>query len=89
VGIENHRNEDDEVAEENSEHGFPPIHAAADERRGEHIGGNAGGHGNPERGEAEHSPFAPGSRDGCEVRIEETALLNVRLDIRGIGRKAR
>ena len=85
MGIENHRNEDDEVAEENGEHGFPPVHSATDERRREHVGGDAGGHGNPERGEAEHSPFAFGSRDGREVGIEETALLNVHLDIRGIG----
>ena len=88
MGVENHRNEHDEVTEENGKDGFPPVHAAADERRGQHVRGNAGGHGNPKRGEAEHSPFAPGRRHGREVGIEETALLNVRLDIRGVGRKA-
>ena len=69
VRVEHHRNEHDEVAEENREDGLPPIHAAADERRGEHVGRDAGRHGNPQRGETADAPFAPRGRHRREVVI--------------------
>ncbi len=47
VRVEDHRNEHDEVAQENRDDCLPPIHSTANKRRGEHIGGNAGGHRNP------------------------------------------
>ena len=50
-----------DVAEENREDRLPPVHAAADERGGQHVGGDAGRHRNPERGEI---PPAPGRRSG-------------------------
>jgi hypothetical protein len=37
---------------------------------------------------AQHSPFAPRRRHRREVGIEEMALLDVQLDIRGVSGKA-
>ncbi len=52
-----------------------PIHSAADERRGEHVGWDAGGHGNPERGKIPDAPFAAVLGHWGEVVVVEAALL--------------
>jgi hypothetical protein len=67
VGVEDHRDEDDGVGEKDGEDGLVPVHAAVDERGGEGVGGDAGGHGDPQRGDVPGSPFAPGGGDGGHV----------------------
>lgn len=76
VGIQNHWNEDDEVRKEDGENRLPPVHAAIDERGGKHVSGNAGGHGNPERGEIPHAPFTPLGWHGREVGAVEVAAFD-------------
>ena len=58
VSVEDHGDEYDQVAEEDGEYSLPPIHAAADERRREHVSGDARGHGNPQRSKATNAPLA-------------------------------
>ncbi len=67
VGVEDHGDEDDGVGEEDGEDGLPPVHAAGDESGGEHVGGDAGGHGDPEGGDIPGSPLAAGAGDGGHV----------------------
>jgi hypothetical protein len=73
VGIEDHRDQHNQVAKENRQDRLRPIHAPADERGGEHISGDAGGHGNPERGEIPPAPASPLRWHRSQVIIEERA----------------
>ena len=88
VRVQDHRHQHDEVAEKDREHRLPPVHAAADERRREHVSRDARGHGNPQRGETQHAPLAPRLRHRREVGVEQPALLDVRFDIGRVGGKA-
>jgi len=72
VGVEDHRDEDDEVAEEDGEDGLLPAHAACDEAAGEHVGGDADGHGDPEGGVVVEAPGAVFAGDGGEVFVPES-----------------
>ncbi len=69
VRIQDHRNDDDQVAEKNRDDRLRPIHPAADERRGEHVSRNAGRHRNPKRGEAADAPFAAIARHRREIFV--------------------
>lgn len=73
VGVEHHRDEHDDVAEKDCENGLRPVHALADQRRGEHVGRDARRHRDPERGEVPAAPFAAGGRHGGEVGVPERA----------------
>src|ERR1700692_2043357 len=76
--IEDDGNEDNHIAEENRQDGLPPIHASADERRCEHVSGDAGCHGDPECGKIPDTPFAPLGWYGREVGAVEGAVLHLR-----------
>lgn len=69
VRVQDDWEKDDEIAEKNCQNSLPPIHPAADERGSQHVGGNAGRHRNPERGETSHAPGASLPRHGREVAI--------------------
>ncbi len=56
VGVEDHRDQDDDVAEEDGQHRLPPVHALVDQRRGEHVGRDAGGHRDPQGGDVAQAP---------------------------------
>jgi hypothetical protein len=71
VGVEDHGDQDDGVAERDGEDGLPPVHAFGNQRRGEHVGGDAGRHADPEGGDIERAPFSAGPRRGSDVTVEE------------------
>lgn len=50
MGIEEHGNQDDEMAEEDGQNGLHPVHALGNEARGKPVGGNTDAHGHPKRG---------------------------------------
>ena len=45
------------------------VHAATDERRGEHVGRNTGRHGNPQRRHVPRRPGAAGGRHGGQILV--------------------
>jgi len=71
VGIEHHRNEDDEVAEEDGAERLFPAHAGGDETAGEHVGGDADRHRDPKRDVVVDAPGAIFGGDGGEVLVPE------------------
>ena len=82
VRVQDHRDDDDEVAEKNREDRLRPIHAAADERRRQHVSRDAGRHRNPKRGETADAPFAPLLRHRRKIDIVKMALRKIDIDIR-------
>ena len=66
--------QDDEIAEQDRADGLPPVHAAGDQSRGQHVGGNADAHGDPEGGVVVDIPGALFGRDGREVGVEEAGI---------------
>src|SRR3989442_1752164 len=56
VCVEQHGHEDDQIPQQDSADGLPPVHTAGDQARGEHVGGDANAHGDPERGVTVDSP---------------------------------
>ncbi len=73
VPVEDHGDENDEVAEEDGEDGLPPTHALLDHARGEHVSGNADGHADPEGGKIPLGPGATILGDGSEVGVGKGA----------------
>jgi hypothetical protein len=49
MGIGEHGNQDDEIAEEDGQNGLNPVHALGNEARGKRVGGNTDAHGHPAR----------------------------------------
>ncbi len=72
--VEQHGRKHDQVAEQNGSDGLPPVHAAGDEARGQHVGGDADAHRDPERQVTIHSPGAPDGRNGRQVLVEQTGI---------------
>jgi hypothetical protein len=71
VGVQRHRNEHDQVAEENREDSLPPVHALLDQAASQGIGGDANRHPDPERGDAPHRPGAGHERDRREIVVDK------------------
>ncbi len=71
VRVEDHRNQHDHVSQEDGEHGLPPVHAAVDQAGGQHVGGDAGRHADPQHGDIFHAPAALGARGGGHVVVVE------------------
>lgn len=71
VGVEEHGNQDNEIAEKNGEDGLHPVHATGDEAGSKHVGGNANAHGHPERGVIVSAPGALLHGNGSEIGIVE------------------
>ena len=69
VGVEDHRHQDDRVAQEDREDRLPPVHPLGDQRRGEHVGRDAGRHRDPERGDVLRAPAPLLERRRGEVGI--------------------
>ena len=90
VGVEQHGDEDDEVAEQDGEDGLLPVHAACDERRGEHVGGDLHGHGEPEGDVVVGGPGALCWCGGGEVGVVEAWVVwRVLIDLMsGLRRRA-
>jgi len=64
VGVEDHGDKDENVAEENGEERLLPVHAAGDHAAGEEVGGDIDAHGDPQGGVAVGGPGAAGWLDG-------------------------
>ena len=75
VGVQQHGDEDDEVAEQHGGDGLEGGHAAGDEARGEHVGGDLHGHGEPERDVVVGGPGACGGCGGGEVGVVEARVV--------------
>ena len=71
-------NQHDQVSEKNGEDGLPPIHAAADQARRQHVSGDANAHPDPERGDVPGGPGPLGRRDRREVGVVKVALFQFR-----------
>ncbi len=78
VRVEEDGDEDDGVAQQDRDDGLPPAHPHRHEAGGQHVGGDAVGHADPERGVVVGRPVAPGDGDGGQVRVVEGALLDER-----------
>ncbi len=74
VRVQDHRNEHDEIAEENRHDRLPPIHPATDQRRREHVSRNAGRHRNPERGITRQAPGAALRRHRRKIGVVEASI---------------
>ena len=48
VGVQDHRDQHDRVAQEDRQDRLPPVHPLGDQRRGQHVGRDAGRHRDPE-----------------------------------------
>ena len=69
--IENHRNQHDDITEQNCSDGLLPTHAARDQARRQHVGGNAHAHGDPQRRVVVDAPGALLGRHRSEVFVVE------------------
>ena len=74
MGIEQHGNQNDQIAEEDGDDGLKPVHAFGDEAGREHVGGYANTHGNPEGGVVVDAPGTLFVGDRSEVRIIERGM---------------
>ena len=75
VAVEEHRNQHNQVAEGDRADRLPPVHPAGDQAAGEHVGGNADRHPDPEVGDVKRAPapFMRGNRGQIAI-IERTVL---------------
>ena len=73
--VEGHRDEHDEIAEENGEGGLPPIHALLDEAAGEGVSRDADRHADPEGGDVPCGPRPSILRNGSEVLVPEARIV--------------
>src|SRR5206468_10841674 len=76
--IQEDGDEDDRVAEEDGEERLPPVHAGRDEPGCQHVGGDAMGHADPQRGVGVRGPRAPGKRDRREIVVIERTRFDAR-----------
>src|SRR5213078_3283287 len=76
VGVEQHGNQHQNVAEKNGEERLPPVHAARNHAAGKHVRGDVHAHGNPQRGVIVGAPDTAFAGDGSEVLVVERAVLN-------------
>ena len=72
--VQQHRDEHNQVAQQDRPHGLPPIHPAGDKAGGEHVGGDADAHRDPQRSVIVDAPGALCRRDGSEVLVEEPRI---------------
>src|SRR4051812_20705095 len=79
--VQDHRDDDDQVSQENGQDCLRPIHSAADERRSQHVSRNTGGHRDPEGREAPDAPCSFCLRDRREVFVVEGRMLDFDRDI--------
>ncbi len=69
MGVEQHGDENDEVAEEDRADRLLPVHALGNEAGGELVGGDLHAHGEPESGVVVEAPGALRRRCGSEVTV--------------------
>ena len=72
--VEQHGDEDDEVAEQDGGDSLLPVHAAGDERGGEHVGGDFHRHGKPQCDVVVGGPGAARRECGGEVGVVEARV---------------
>ena len=77
VGVEDHRHQHDDVAEQDGQHRLPPGHALLHQPGGERVGGDDHAHADPERGDVIGGPGAARERRRREVGIPERAVRDV------------
>ena len=73
MGVEEDRDEDDRVAEEDREQRLLPVHPAVHEARGQHVRRDAVRHRDPQRRVVVGRPGAPGDGDGREIFVIKSA----------------
>ena len=71
VRVQQHGDQHDEVAEQDREDGLLPVHAAGDQRGGEHVGGDLHRHGEPQRDVVVGAPGALRGEGRGEVGVVE------------------
>jgi hypothetical protein len=77
VRVQNHRDEDDRVPEQDGEHGLPPVHALLDEAARERVGRNHDAHAYPQRRDVPGRPRPLAYRRRREVAVPQWAAGNV------------
>ena len=75
VGVKQHGDEHDEVAEQNGAYGLPPAHAACDQSTGQHVGRNAHRHRDPEGRVIVEAPGALLRRDGRQIFVVQRGVV--------------
>ena len=74
--VEQDREENDRVAEEDRDERLPPVHARGHQPRRQHVGRDAVRHGDPQRRVVVGRPVAPRDRHRREVFVVERARLD-------------
>ena len=69
--VQQNRNQNDRVAQQNRNQSLPPVHACTDQSRRKHVSRNAVRHADPERGVVVSGPIALVDFDGRQIAIEE------------------
>ena len=77
VRVQDHRDQDDGVAEQDGDERLPPVHALLHQARGERVGGDHHAHADPERGDVIRGPRAARERRRREVVIPQRAARDV------------
>ena len=71
VRVQQHRDQHDQVAEQDGDDGLPPAHAARDQPRGQHVSGNAYRHRHPQRNVVVSPHVRRAWRNGSEILVVE------------------
>ncbi len=71
VRVQDHRDQDDGVAEQDGDERLPPVHALLHQPRRERVGGDHHAHADPERGDVIRGPRAAGERRRREVGVPQ------------------
>src|SRR5262245_46471464 len=78
--VEDHRDEDDGVAEKDGDHRLPPVHARLDETAGKSVRGDHDAHADPQGCNVPCGPGAFLDRGRRQIVIPEWALGNVAVE---------
>ena len=76
--VQQNRNQDDGVAEQDREQRLPPVHPGRHQARGEHVGRDAVRHADPQRGVVVGRPGAPADGHRGQVGVVERARFHPR-----------
>src|SRR5688572_7711370 len=75
MGVQQHRDQHNEIAEQDRGDRLPPVHPARDQTAGKHVGGNAHAHADPKRQIAVDAPGTVLRTNGRKVLIVQIRIV--------------
>ena len=75
--VQNHRNQNDQVAEKNGADRLLPTHSARNKARSQHVGGNTNAHRDPKRRVIVDAPGAPIGRNGRQILVVKARIESI------------